>query len=84
MYKENWREHGLTGNDKYEGYCIDLLDSIASSEHFINNMKYVIREVADNSYGRKDSDGRWNGMIGELLNGVSSTFDLRASTIVEG
>ncbi|XP_022701514.1 glutamate receptor ionotropic, kainate 2-like [Varroa jacobsoni] len=69
MYKENWRDNGLTGNDKYEGYCIDLLDAIASSEHFDNNMKYVIREVADNSYGRKDADGRWNGMIGELLSG---------------
>lgn len=79
MYKENWRDQQLTGNEKYEGYCIDLLDAIASSEHFDNNMKYVIREVADNSYGRKDADGRWNGMIGELLSGVSGRLYVRLS-----
>lgn len=87
MYKENWRDQGLTGNDKYEGYCIDLLDAIASSEHFDNNMKYVIREVADNSYGRKDADGRWNGMIGELLSGVRRgccSCYYRINSIVDG
>lgn len=50
---------------KYEGYCVDLLDEIARGLGF----NYVIREVADNSYGKKDHLGEWNGMIRELVDG---------------
>lgn len=60
-------EEPLTGNDRYEGYCIDLLDRIAEHRQF----KYTIHEVRDKAYGSKDANGKWNGMVGELQRGVS-------------
>ncbi|KAI3379731.1 hypothetical protein SNEBB_004384 [Seison nebaliae] len=51
----------LTGNDKYEGFCIDLLEELSEMCGF----NYKIRERADGAYGRK-VNGSWDGMIGEL------------------
>ena len=31
---------------------------------------YVFKLVADGNYGLRDSNGTWNGMIGELIDGV--------------
>ncbi|KAF8784441.1 glutamate receptor ionotropic, kainate 2-like isoform X2 [Argiope bruennichi] len=57
----------LTGNARYEGFCIDLIDHLAKLLGF----KYIIKEVADRAYGIKNETGHWNGMIGELINGVA-------------
>ncbi|EYB97032.1 hypothetical protein Y032_0143g2350, partial [Ancylostoma ceylanicum] len=57
--------HELTGNDKYEGYCIDLLKKIARLTKF----NYTIHEVKDKAYGIREENGKWNGMVGELING---------------
>lgn len=53
---------------KYEGYCVDLIEEIASDLKF----QYKIKEVDDGSYGRKNDLGEWNGMIRELIDGVSN------------
>ena len=60
MRREN--ESDLSGNERYEGYCIDLLNKLAAKLQF----KYVIKEVADGRYGNHQN-GTWNGMIRELL-----------------
>lgn len=60
MYKENYTE--LTGNERYEGYCIDLMNKLAKKLHF----KYILQEVADGQYG-KIQNGSWTGMVRELL-----------------
>jgi ionotropic glutamate receptor len=52
----------LLGNDRYEGYCIDLLNKLAKRLQF----NYVIKEVAGGQYG-KIQNGSWTGMIRELL-----------------
>ena len=53
-----------TGNDRYEGYNLDLIESISK----ILGFNYTIRIVEDGNYGSYDStSGTWNGMIGELL-----------------
>ena len=49
----------LTGNDRYEGYNIDLIDAIAKELKF----NYTIQIVADSQYGKKLENGSWNGMI---------------------
>ncbi|XP_077984459.1 glutamate receptor 4-like isoform X2 [Glandiceps talaboti] len=49
--------------DKYEGYCVDLMEKIAAEM----NISYKFRLVADSQYGRMDANGRWNGMVGELI-----------------
>lgn len=60
MYKENYTD--LTGNDRYEGFCIDLLNKLARKLQF----NYIVKEVADGQYG-KIQNGSWNGMVRELL-----------------
>lgn len=66
MYVDNWQEKNLTGNDKYRGYCIELIQNLAQKHHF----QYVIREVEDGVRGEY-VNGEWNGMIRELIDGVS-------------
>lgn len=60
MYRSNHTD--FVGNNRYEGYCIDLLNKLAKKLQF----KYQIQEVADGQYG-KIVNGSWNGMVKELL-----------------
>ena len=55
----------LTGNHQYKGYCIDLIEKIAS----ICNFTYTIKLVDDGYHG-SFVDGKWNGIIGELIEQV--------------
>lgn len=57
----------LFGNDRFEGYCIDLLKELAH----ILGFSYEIRLVEDGKYGAQDEKGQWNGMIKELIDHVS-------------
>lgn len=52
-------------NERFEGYCIDLIKEIARILEF----KYVIKLVDDGVHGRKNERGEWNGMIKELIEG---------------
>ncbi|KAF7250795.1 Glutamate receptor 4, partial [Varanus komodoensis] len=64
MWKKN-REL-FEGNDKYEGYCVDLASEIA--KHI--GIKYKIAIVPDGKYGARDPNTKiWNGMVGELVYG---------------
>lgn len=64
MVKE---DKNLTGNAKYEGFCIDLLKWIASQVGF----QYSIRLVPDHMYGVYDPDTKeWNGIVRELMEKV--------------
>ena len=54
---------------KYEGYCIDILDKLASELKFT----YEIHPSPDGSYGSK-IDGQWSGVIGDLINKVWGDF----------
>ena len=58
----------LSGSYRYEGYIPDLIDKIADKAGF----KYKIRMVMDARYGERTQDGRWNGMIGDIVRGVRS------------
>lgn len=55
----------LVGNNRYEGYCIDLIHEISKILEF----KYMIKEVEDKTYGKRNEHGEWNGMIRELIDG---------------
>lgn len=61
----------LFGNDRFEGYCIDLLKELAH----ILGFSYEIRLVEDGKYGAQDDKGQWNGMIKELIDHVSEAED---------
>ncbi|KAG4076947.1 hypothetical protein HA402_015934 [Bradysia odoriphaga] len=54
----------LTGNARFEGYIIDLLDLLAKNLGF----SYDIHIIEDHRYGSKHS-GEWDGLIGEVRSG---------------
>ncbi|KFM59945.1 Glutamate receptor, ionotropic kainate 2, partial [Stegodyphus mimosarum] len=54
----------LTGNERYEGFCVDLIHSICLRL----KCKYEYRIVADDNYGNRQENGTWDGMIGEVMN----------------
>ncbi|XP_071786751.1 glutamate receptor 4-like [Asterias amurensis] len=56
--------HLYFGNNRYQGYAIDLLEEIVKKTPF----KYKINLVHDKAYGIP-INGTWNGMVGELVDG---------------
>ncbi|ELK34594.1 Glutamate receptor 3, partial [Myotis davidii] len=65
MYKKNHEQ--LEGNERYEGYCVDLAYEIAKHVR----IKYKLSIVADGKYGARDPETKiWNGMVGELVYGT--------------
>src|SRR5581483_5624595 len=46
------------GNERYEGFCIDLIEELSQILHF----RYTFRLVSDKKWGN-EVNGTWNGMI---------------------
>lgn len=66
MFKKS--DTPLSGNERFEGFCIDLLRELAS----ILGFTYELRLVEDGKYGVQDENsGQWNGMVRELMDHVS-------------
>lgn len=66
MLKKNHEQ--LVGNDKYEGYIVELAAEIAKHVGY----QYKLKLVSDGKYGARDPETKmWNGMVGELVYGVS-------------
>lgn len=65
MLRQNHQD--LEGNDRYEGFCVDMLKELAD----ILKFKYRIRLVGDGLYGVPGANGTWTGMVGELISRVS-------------
>ncbi|XP_049593686.1 glutamate receptor 1a isoform X5 [Syngnathus scovelli] len=56
----------LVGNDKYEGYIVELAAEIAKHVGY----QYKLKIVSDGKYGARDPETKmWNGMVGELVYG---------------
>ena len=58
----------LSGNDRFEGFGIDLIHELS----LMSGFNYTFHVQADKSSGNPDKNGKWNGMIGEVLAGVST------------
>lgn len=66
MLKKNANQ--FEGNERYEGYCVELAAEIAKHVGY----HYRLEIVRDGKYGARDPDTKtWNGMVGELVYGVS-------------
>nr|XP_057919592.1 glutamate receptor 1a isoform X2 [Doryrhamphus excisus] len=64
MLKKNHEQ--LVGNDKYEGYIVELAAEIAKHVGY----QYKLKIVSDGKYGARDLESKmWNGMVGELVYG---------------
>ncbi|KAM7133338.1 glutamate receptor ionotropic, kainate 1 [Molossus nigricans] len=61
MYRKSDRP--LHGNDRFEGYCLDLLKELSNILGFI----YDVKLVPDGKYGAQNDKGEWNGMVKELM-----------------
>ncbi|XP_016016751.2 glutamate receptor ionotropic, kainate 4 isoform X10 [Rousettus aegyptiacus] len=61
MLKGNHQE--MEGNDRYEGFCVDMLKELAEILRF----NYKIHLVGDGVYGVPEANGTWTGMVGELI-----------------
>ncbi|KAG8261588.1 hypothetical protein J6590_069537 [Homalodisca vitripennis] len=69
------REVDSAGNEKFSGYCVDLLEEIRKLIGF----EYEIYIAPDNEFGTMDEQGQWNGIIRELIEkraeiGLTSLF----------
>ena len=52
---------------QYRGYLVDLLEALAKHASFT----YSLYAVHDRQRGTRQPDGTWNGLVGELITGVS-------------
>lgn len=69
IYREKVDGVVYEGNDRFEGYSIDLIDDISK----ILGFKYVFELVPDNAYGVYDKETKkWNGLVKQLLDRVSA------------
>ncbi|XP_066229729.1 glutamate receptor ionotropic, kainate 5 isoform X5 [Saccopteryx leptura] len=65
----------LSGNERFEGFCVDMLRELAELLRF----RYRLRLVEDGLYGAPEPNGSWTGMVGELINRLCSMcFSLTA------
>ncbi|XP_026736704.1 probable glutamate receptor, partial [Trichoplusia ni] len=68
----------LSGNDRYEGFCIELIDRLAKLLQF----NYTFVEQEDGVYGNLDlKTGKWNGMLGRLMEDEGIDFAITDLTI---
>lgn len=64
----------ITGNDRFYGFCVDILDRISQEVGF----EYILDLVPDRKYGAKDPNtGEWNGMVAQLMKHVSTEIDYK-------
>jgi len=64
---EKKADYELVGNERYEGFCVDLLKEISE----IVGFHYTFELVSDGKYGSDERDG-WTGMVRELMDKVHS------------
>ncbi|XP_069580897.1 glutamate receptor ionotropic, kainate 5-like isoform X1 [Brachyistius frenatus] len=62
MRKSNYQD--FQGNERYEGFCVDMLRELAD----ILKFSFRIKLVDDGQYGAPEPNGSWTGMVGELIN----------------
>ena len=62
-----------TGGPYYIGYIPDLLRKIEE----ILGVYFKIHEAPGNSFGYRQSNGQWDGMVGELINKVNITHSMK-------
>ena len=56
-----------SGNDRFYGYTVDLMNEVSSRMGF----QFELYVVHDGNFGVLMDNGEWNGIIGEILAGVS-------------
>lgn len=69
MLKESAKK--LVGNDRYEGFGIELIEELAKMNEF--NYTFEIQE--DGEYGAyNNKTKKWNGMMAKIMDGVTIIY----------
>ncbi|XP_050081416.1 glutamate receptor ionotropic, kainate 2 [Anopheles maculipalpis] len=55
----------ITGEPIWEGYCIDFLHQLS----IVMNFDYDLVSPRNGTFGQRDPDGRWDGLVGDLVTG---------------
>lgn len=77
MQPPSEEDQRITDSQHLQGLCIDLLHSL----HATLGFSYEVHLVADGNYGGQDPrTGRWNGIMGEIIEGVSASAILETHT----
>lgn len=59
--------YNLTANERYEGFCVELIKEVAQKVGF----NYTIRLAPEAKYGiYNPQTGEWNGIVRELMDRV--------------
>lgn len=64
----------LEGNDRYEGFTIDLIERLSQL------LGFSYEFAVEKSYGKKQADGKFNGMVQQLQEEVSTCSFLSHTT----
>ena len=65
MYVESFEK--LSGNDRFEGFAVDLAHELSK----VLGFNFTFKLVDDGKYGSETSPGNWNGMLGEVHDGTA-------------
>jgi ABC-type amino acid transport substrate-binding protein len=57
----------LSGNARFEGFAVDLAAELAG----VLGFNFTFKLVDDGQYGKETSPGKWNGMLGEVMDGTA-------------
>ena len=57
----------MNDTGELQGFCIDLLDELQK----MMNFTYDIYIVEDGFFGSEQPNGTWNGIVGDIIEGVS-------------
>ena len=60
----------ISKENEYFGFCIELLNRISNACNF----SYEIKLVHDGFYGVINENGKWNGIVGEIMDHVRDFF----------
>ena len=58
----------ISDSRRYDGFIVDLMDKVSKTLGF----RYQLTPVADGRYGYRQTDGSWDGMVGELTGKVGT------------
>uniref|UniRef100_A0A182K301 Ionotropic glutamate receptor C-terminal domain-containing protein n=1 Tax=Anopheles christyi TaxID=43041 RepID=A0A182K301_9DIPT len=61
----NMLRNSATGEPIWEGYCIDFLHQLS----IVMNFDYDLVSPRNGTFGLRDGDGKWDGLVGDLVVG---------------
>lgn len=68
----------MNGNLIWEGYCIDFIQKLSEKMHF----DYVLVPPKSGSVGERITNIKWDGLVGDLMTGVSTFIHLKENELV--